>query len=156
LALPHLGSSSRWEYRGRLTGGRNYSSRGNESGREVADELHAQGIRAPRGDTWHPTAVARLLARLSPSERTQVRIGHLVSVASRLGSFLRETYGAGFSPPVASKLTTSLRAAVELKRAACSPQGNEARRHSDTRRLRLSHRIGSHTAQLGTLRDRCL
>jgi DNA invertase Pin-like site-specific DNA recombinase len=33
--------------------------------RGIAGELHARGIRAPRGDTWHPTAVARLLARLS-------------------------------------------------------------------------------------------
>jgi len=33
--------------------------------RGIADELHRRGIRAPRGDTWHPTAVARLLNRLS-------------------------------------------------------------------------------------------
>jgi DNA invertase Pin-like site-specific DNA recombinase len=33
--------------------------------RGIADELHNRGIRAPRGDTWHPTAVARLLNRLS-------------------------------------------------------------------------------------------
>jgi DNA invertase Pin-like site-specific DNA recombinase len=33
--------------------------------RGIADELHSRGIRAPRGDTWHPTAVARLLNRLS-------------------------------------------------------------------------------------------
>jgi DNA invertase Pin-like site-specific DNA recombinase len=32
--------------------------------RGIADELHARGIRAPRGDTWHPTAVSRLLSRL--------------------------------------------------------------------------------------------
>lgn len=32
--------------------------------RGIADELHAQGIRAPRGDIWHPTAVSRLLSRL--------------------------------------------------------------------------------------------
>jgi DNA invertase Pin-like site-specific DNA recombinase len=32
--------------------------------RGSAHELHARGIRAPRGDTWHPTAVSRLLARL--------------------------------------------------------------------------------------------
>jgi hypothetical protein len=32
--------------------------------RGIADELHVRGIRAPRGDTWHPTAVARLLNRL--------------------------------------------------------------------------------------------
>jgi DNA invertase Pin-like site-specific DNA recombinase len=32
--------------------------------RGIADELHSRGIRAPRGDTWHPTAVARLLARI--------------------------------------------------------------------------------------------
>jgi hypothetical protein len=30
----------------------------------VAEELHSRGIRAPRGDVWHPTAVSRLLARL--------------------------------------------------------------------------------------------
>jgi DNA invertase Pin-like site-specific DNA recombinase len=34
--------------------------------RGIAEELHARGIRAPRGDTWHPTAVVRLLNRLSP------------------------------------------------------------------------------------------
>jgi DNA invertase Pin-like site-specific DNA recombinase len=33
--------------------------------RGIAKELHVRGIRAPRGDTWHPTAVARLLNRLS-------------------------------------------------------------------------------------------
>jgi DNA invertase Pin-like site-specific DNA recombinase len=33
--------------------------------RGIADELHRRGIRAPRGDTWHPTAVARVLNRLS-------------------------------------------------------------------------------------------
>jgi DNA invertase Pin-like site-specific DNA recombinase len=32
--------------------------------RGIADELHARGIRAPRGDKWHPTAVTRLLNRL--------------------------------------------------------------------------------------------
>jgi len=35
--------------------------------RGIANELHKRGIRAPRGDTWHPTAVARLLNRLSNS-----------------------------------------------------------------------------------------
>ncbi len=33
--------------------------------RGIADELHSRGIRAPRGDTWHPTAIARLLNRLA-------------------------------------------------------------------------------------------
>ncbi|WP_247374652.1 recombinase family protein [Bradyrhizobium sp. 173] len=33
--------------------------------RGIAEELHARGIRAPRGDTWHPTTVSRLLSRLS-------------------------------------------------------------------------------------------
>jgi DNA invertase Pin-like site-specific DNA recombinase len=32
--------------------------------RGIADELHTRGTRAPRGDTWHPTAVTRLLNRL--------------------------------------------------------------------------------------------
>jgi DNA invertase Pin-like site-specific DNA recombinase len=32
--------------------------------RGIAEELHAKGIRAPRGDTWHPAAVSRLLTRL--------------------------------------------------------------------------------------------
>jgi DNA invertase Pin-like site-specific DNA recombinase len=32
--------------------------------RSIAEELQVRGIRAPRGDTWHPTAVARLLNRL--------------------------------------------------------------------------------------------
>ena len=34
--------------------------------RGIAEELHVRGIRAPRGDMWHPTAVSRLLSRLSP------------------------------------------------------------------------------------------
>jgi len=34
----------------------------------IADELHARGISAPRGDTWYPTAVARLLTRLNASK----------------------------------------------------------------------------------------
>src|SRR4029077_9786051 len=33
--------------------------------RGIAEELNRQGIAAPRGDTWHPTAVARLINRLS-------------------------------------------------------------------------------------------
>lgn len=33
--------------------------------RGIAEELHVRGIKAPRGDTWHPTAVSRLLTRLS-------------------------------------------------------------------------------------------
>jgi DNA invertase Pin-like site-specific DNA recombinase len=33
--------------------------------RSIANELHTRGIQAPRGGTWHPTAVARLLNRLS-------------------------------------------------------------------------------------------
>jgi DNA invertase Pin-like site-specific DNA recombinase len=33
--------------------------------RSLADALNEQGIPAPRGDTWHPTAVSRLLTRLS-------------------------------------------------------------------------------------------
>lgn len=33
--------------------------------RGIAEELHTRGIRAPRGDKWHPTAVSRLLKRLS-------------------------------------------------------------------------------------------
>jgi DNA invertase Pin-like site-specific DNA recombinase len=32
--------------------------------RGIADELQARGIKAARSDTWHPSAVARLLARL--------------------------------------------------------------------------------------------
>ncbi|ABD05634.1 Resolvase-like [Rhodopseudomonas palustris HaA2] len=32
--------------------------------RAITDELNRQGIRAPRGGDWHPTAVARLLNRL--------------------------------------------------------------------------------------------
>ena len=33
--------------------------------RGIRDELQFRGIGAPRGDTWHPTAVARLLNRLN-------------------------------------------------------------------------------------------
>jgi hypothetical protein len=29
----------------------------------MAEELNRQGINAPRGGTWHPTGVARLLNR---------------------------------------------------------------------------------------------
>lgn len=32
--------------------------------RGIAEELHTRGIRAPRGDVWHPTAVSRLLTRI--------------------------------------------------------------------------------------------
>jgi DNA invertase Pin-like site-specific DNA recombinase len=39
---------------------------GTTSVRGIAEELHVRGIRAPRGDTWHPTAVARLLSRIAP------------------------------------------------------------------------------------------
>ena len=38
--------------------------------RGIADELQSRGIRAPRGDTWHPTAVARLLNRLNNATHT--------------------------------------------------------------------------------------
>ncbi|MGT2503914.1 recombinase family protein [Bradyrhizobium guangxiense] len=37
--------------------------------RGIADELHSRGIRAPRGDVWHPTAVSRLLIRLNASNK---------------------------------------------------------------------------------------
>jgi hypothetical protein len=33
--------------------------------RSIAEALNDQGIRAPRGNKWHPTAVSRLLKRLS-------------------------------------------------------------------------------------------
>jgi len=36
--------------------------------RGIAEELNRQGIGAPRGGEWHPTAVSRLLARLGKSE----------------------------------------------------------------------------------------
>jgi hypothetical protein len=32
--------------------------------RAITEELNRQGINAPRGGAWHPTAVARLLNRL--------------------------------------------------------------------------------------------
>ena len=35
--------------------------------RGIADELNRQGIGAPRGGAWHPTAVARLISRLPRS-----------------------------------------------------------------------------------------
>jgi DNA invertase Pin-like site-specific DNA recombinase len=41
-----------------------HRAKGIKSVRALAAELTAQGIPAPRGQTWHPTAVARLLARL--------------------------------------------------------------------------------------------
>jgi DNA invertase Pin-like site-specific DNA recombinase len=37
--------------------------------RGIASELNRQGINAPRGNTWHPTAVARLLSRLPPQQQ---------------------------------------------------------------------------------------
>jgi DNA invertase Pin-like site-specific DNA recombinase len=40
-------------------------SKGITSVRGLADALNEEGIHAPRGDTWHPTAVSRLLKRLS-------------------------------------------------------------------------------------------
>jgi DNA invertase Pin-like site-specific DNA recombinase len=38
--------------------------------RGIGEELQSRGIRAPRGDTWHPTAVARLLNRLHNATHT--------------------------------------------------------------------------------------
>jgi DNA invertase Pin-like site-specific DNA recombinase len=38
--------------------------------RSIAEALNDQGIPAPRGDTWHPTAVSRLLTRLSAHSAT--------------------------------------------------------------------------------------
>ena len=38
---------------------------GATSVRAITDELNQQGIAAPRGGQWHPTAVARLLERLA-------------------------------------------------------------------------------------------
>jgi DNA invertase Pin-like site-specific DNA recombinase len=40
---------------------------GSSSVRAITDELNLQGISAPRGGVWHPTAVARLLNRLPRS-----------------------------------------------------------------------------------------
>ena len=37
--------------------------------RGIADELQVRGVRAARGDTWHPTACARLLRRLNTAQR---------------------------------------------------------------------------------------
>jgi DNA invertase Pin-like site-specific DNA recombinase len=37
---------------------------GTTSVRAIAEELNRQGVNAPRGGEWHPTAVARLLNRL--------------------------------------------------------------------------------------------
>jgi DNA invertase Pin-like site-specific DNA recombinase len=42
--------------------------------RGIADELHARGIRAPRGDKWYPTAVARLLNRLQGVQSTSTHL----------------------------------------------------------------------------------
>ncbi len=39
--------------------------------RAIADELNQQGIAAPRGGQWHPTAVARLLSRLPQGHHHQ-------------------------------------------------------------------------------------
>jgi DNA invertase Pin-like site-specific DNA recombinase len=37
--------------------------------RAIADELHARGIKAPRGEVWHPTAVSRLLNRIDSTTK---------------------------------------------------------------------------------------
>jgi hypothetical protein len=52
-------------------------AQGLTSVRSIAEALNDQGIRAPRGDTWHPTAVSRLLKRLSAHNNgvTQTRTG---------------------------------------------------------------------------------
>jgi hypothetical protein len=42
---------------------------GTTSVRAITDELNRQGISAPRRGLWHPTAVARLLNRLSRTAR---------------------------------------------------------------------------------------
>ena len=38
---------------------------GVESLKGIADALNARGVRTPRGGSWHPQSVARLLARVS-------------------------------------------------------------------------------------------
>jgi DNA invertase Pin-like site-specific DNA recombinase len=42
--------------------------------RGIAEELAARGIRATRGDTWHPTAVARLLNRVQGTQSTRTHV----------------------------------------------------------------------------------
>jgi DNA invertase Pin-like site-specific DNA recombinase len=37
--------------------------------RGITEELNRKGVHAPRGETWHPTAVSRLLARIAPQRR---------------------------------------------------------------------------------------
>jgi hypothetical protein len=44
--------------------------RSGNNGAGIADELQSRGIRAPRGDTWHLTAVVRLLNRLNNATLT--------------------------------------------------------------------------------------
>jgi DNA invertase Pin-like site-specific DNA recombinase len=39
-------------------------AQGTSSIRAIADELNHRGVLTPRGATWHPTSVARLLERL--------------------------------------------------------------------------------------------
>ena len=43
----------------------NIKRSGITTARSITAELNRRGISAPGGDTWHPTAVARLLSRLS-------------------------------------------------------------------------------------------
>jgi DNA invertase Pin-like site-specific DNA recombinase len=52
---------------------------GISSVRGIAAELHTRGIRAPRGDRWHPTAVARLLSRLEETPAQRTRAGQSLS-----------------------------------------------------------------------------
>jgi Recombinase len=57
--------------------------------RSIAEALNEQGIRAPRGDKWHPTAVSRLLTRLAaqglPPHGTRSRSSTLmITLAVRL------------------------------------------------------------------------
>jgi DNA invertase Pin-like site-specific DNA recombinase len=45
-------------------------AQGISSIRAITDELNRRGVLTPRGATWHPTSVARLLERLRPMART--------------------------------------------------------------------------------------
>ena len=57
--------------------------------RGIGEELQSRGIRAPRGNTWHSTAVAQLLNRLHNANiRTEGRDDTMLSTTGTLLVFL--------------------------------------------------------------------
>jgi Recombinase len=91
--------------------------------RSIAAALNDQGIQAPRGDTWHPTAISRLLTRYrrgrGPIDHTTGWFDPLdLKEHSRLREIIQAT---AFNLSTASGLAQSsrLRIASSTSASAC-------------------------------------